>query len=80
MKLYKFYKDDCPPCYVMERLIAKIGIPDNTELVKMNVKNEENLKVAKANGIDIIPALMFEDGRILKGNKTEIEIKEFLQV
>lgn len=80
MKLYKFYKKNCAPCYAMERRLVQIGIPENVELIPMDVGVIENLEIAKEFGLEKVPVLMFEDGRKLEGMRTAEELRSFLGV
>lgn len=78
--VYKFYKSDCAPCYALSRLLLNIKIPQEIEIVQKNVSMEENKIFAKEHGINTVPALMFEDGRILKGLITRDNLISFLTV
>lgn len=78
MKLYKYYKNDCAPCYALSRILMNINLPKNIEIVPMNVGIEENKTKAKELGISAVPVLMFEDGRKLEGKKTKEEIINFI--
>lgn len=80
MKVYKFYKNDCPPCYALGRIFYQMEIPKDVEIVEMNVGIEENKILAKNNGIDTVPALMKEDGSILIGKMTKQNVLDFLEV
>jgi predicted DsbA family dithiol-disulfide isomerase len=80
LKIYKFYKNDCPPCYSLGRILNHIHIPENIELIPKNIEIEENKKFAKENGIDKVPALMNEEGLKIIGLKTESEILDFLAI
>lgn len=78
MKLFKFYKNNCAPCYSVTRTLTKLNVSDKFDLVQLNVELPENKKMAVEKGIKIVPVLMLEDGRMLEGMKTEKEIVEFL--
>lgn len=80
MKLYKFYKQNCAPCYAMERRLTQIGIPVGVELIPMDVGIRENLALAKELGFEKVPVFMFEDGRKLEGMRTAEELRAFLGV
>ena len=67
MKLYKFYKNGCAPCYVLSRMLMTINIPKDIEIVGVNVELEENKNFAKENDIDRVPVLMLETGEKLVG-------------
>jgi thioredoxin-like negative regulator of GroEL len=77
-KLYKFYKNDCPPCYSLSRNLIKVSIPDTIELVELNVGEDKNKEFAKEFGIDKVPTLLFENGNKLSGIKTREEIQSFI--
>lgn len=77
-KLYKFYKDNCAPCKAMDKLLERIELPDDVELVYLDVGKEEGRQEAKRRGIQSVPSLAFEDGSPLIGMKTEEVIKEFI--
>jgi predicted DsbA family dithiol-disulfide isomerase len=77
-KLYKFYKKDCPPCYSLERILLQIEIPKQIELINSNIAIDENKNLAKENGIDKVPSLLFENGNKLVGLKSKEEIIEFI--
>ena len=49
-------------------------------IVPKNVGEEENKLFAKSNGINNVPALMFEDGRKIVGNLTKDQVINFLKV
>jgi thiol-disulfide isomerase/thioredoxin len=77
-KLFKFYKNDCPPCYAMARNLLQLKLADTMEIVELNVNDETNKELAKENGIDKVPALMLENGNKLIGLKNKEEIMAFI--
>lgn len=79
IKLYKFYKNNCSPCYVLARILVVVDMPEDVELVNINVENEENKAFALKNEIEKVPVLMFEDGRKLILPKSKIEVINFLK-
>lgn len=79
MKVYKFYKNDCAPCYALQRILNHINIPEDIEIINMNINLEENKELAKENKINKVPSLMFENGIKLVGLKTEEETLNFLK-
>jgi len=78
MILFKFYKDNCAPCYAMQRRLDQIGLPEGVTLIPLNIAEEANKKLAKEKGFDKVPVLMFSDGRSLQGMKTADELRAFL--
>ena len=90
MIVYKFYKPDCTPCYVLSRILKHIAIPKDITFINLNIEDEENKTFAKENNIDKIPSLMFSFAKVLFsslmfsngvkiiGLKTEEEIVKFL--
>lgn len=78
MKLYKYYKTNCAPCYAMDRILNTMDIPSNIQLIRVNVEIEENKRDAKEKGINSVPVLLFEDGRMLSGSKSREEIINFI--
>jgi thiol-disulfide isomerase/thioredoxin len=78
LKVYKFYKNDCPPCYALGRIFYQIEIPDNVEIVEMNVAEDNNKNFAKSKGINTVPALMKESGEFITGKMTKTSVLEFL--
>lgn len=78
MKIYKFYKEDCPPCYALGRLLYQITIPTNIEIINMNVKQDDNKSLAKSHGIEKVPALLKEDGSILSGSISKEALLTFI--
>lgn len=78
MIVYKFYKPDCTPCYVLSRILKHIAIPKDITFINLNIEDEENKTFAKENNIDKIPSLMFSNGVKIIGLKTEEEIVKFL--
>jgi glutaredoxin len=79
LKVYKFYKNDCVPCYALQRILNHINIPKDIEIINMNINLEENKELAKENEINKVPSLMFENGIKLVGLKTEEETLNFLK-
>lgn len=77
-KLYKFYKNDCSPCYAMARNLLQLHLADTMDIVELNVNDETNKELAKENGIDKVPALMLENGNTLIGLKNKDEIMAFV--
>jgi len=53
-------------------------LPENIEVIELNVGDEKNKELAKKNEIDKVPALMFEDGRKIIGSKTKQEVIDFI--
>jgi hypothetical protein len=78
IKLFKFYKQNCAPCYTISRILVQVEIPENIEIIPINVGLEENKKFAKDNEINIVPALMFENGTKIIGLKNKQEVIDFL--
>lgn len=78
IKLYKFYKSNCAPCYALSRILIQTKLPENIEVIELNVGDEKNKELAKKNEIDKVPALMFEDGRKIIGSKTKQEVIDFI--
>ncbi len=77
-KLYKFYKNDCSPCYAMARNLLQLRLADTMEIVELNVELEENKQLAVDKGISKVPVLMLENGNKLVGLKTKDEIMKFV--
>lgn len=77
-KLYKFYSNSCAPCAAMDKVLKKIEMPQDIELIYLNVGEEKGREEAKKRGIFSVPALSFESGNTLIGMKTEEKIKEFI--
>lgn len=81
MVVYKFYKDNCPPCYSMSRLLNHIGVPnENVKLINVNVDVEENKDLVTHYNVDNVPTLISENGNRLTGLKSKIELEKFLTV
>ena len=78
MIVYKFHKPDCAPCYALSRILKHIEIPEDIEIINLNVNEETNKAIAKENSIDKVPALMFENGIKIVGLKSEDEVVSFL--
>ena len=79
MKIFKFYKKNCPPCYAFNRILNHIEIPENIEIINLDVEIEEYKNMAKSHGIKIVPSLLSENGNILNESKTEENILLFLK-
>ena len=77
-KLYKFYKNDCSPCYAMGRNLLQLHLADTIDIVELNVELEENKQLAIDKGISKVPVLMLENGNKLVGLKTKDEIMKFI--
>lgn len=81
MKLYKFYKSNCVPCYTLGRILNTIKIPDGIELVELNVDFPENKELAKSYGAKKVPFLVFEDNsKSIEGSQTRESVIDFLKV
>ncbi len=78
-KVYKFYKPNCPPCYALGRILNIIEIPENIEIINLNVELNENKILAKNNSIEKVPALLSEKGIKIVGNNTKEEILLFFK-
>ena len=78
--VYKFYKDNCAPCYNLNRILNVINVPENIEIIPKNVNLDENKILAKSFGIDKVPALLFESGKSLIGQHNKDEVVNFLSV
>jgi len=78
MVLYKFYKNDCPSCYAISRLLMRAEIPSDVEIIQKNVELSENKDFAKNNNINKVPVLMFENGNKLEGHIPMSQLLEFL--
>ncbi len=78
MKLYKFYKEGCAPCYSLSRILTRVSIPEDIEIISKNLSLEENKEFAKENGITKVPVLMFENGNKLEGANPLSLVSEFL--
>jgi len=79
-KVYKFYKSNCPACYALERKLIQIGVPEDIEIIKLNVEDENNLKFAKSLGLNIVPALVFEsNNKTISGKIITDELVDFLK-
>jgi hypothetical protein len=76
LKLYKFYKDDCVPCRSLSKLLSEIHIPENLEIVNINIK--ENMDFTIQNKITGVPTLMYENGNKLIGLKPKEELLSFI--
>lgn len=80
-KLYKFYKKDCVPCYNLGRILSTIKIPEDIELIELNVDLPENKKLAKEYGANGVPFLIFKDGDVfLEGSQTRESVINFLNL
>lgn len=80
MKLYKFFKPDCKPCSTLAKVMDTLNLPEDLEIIPLDVSFEENKKMAYANGINQTPSLMYEDGRKMVGFRTRPELLEFLNL
>jgi thiol-disulfide isomerase/thioredoxin len=80
-ELYKFYKNDCAPCYALSRnlIVLENEIPEDINIIEKNVGIEENKILAKSFGLDGVPALVFPNGNKLIGSKnTKEQILNFI--
>lgn len=80
MQVYKFYKDNCPGCYSLSRVLSVMELKD-VEIIEKNVGDEENKKLAKSFGLSLVPALVkVKSGKSIIGGKLKRdEILEFLK-
>ena len=79
MKLYKFYKKGCPPCYSLSRILKTINIPESIDVINVDTAIESNKELINIFDIDQIPALVFENGEQLIGMHSKLEIEQFLR-
>ena len=77
-KIYKFWKNDCTPCRALSKKLETMKIPDDVEIISLNIDNENNFQLAIANGISSVPALLDEKGNKLIGLMPDKEIIEFI--
>lgn len=78
--LYKFYKNNCGPCYMLQRTLSSVEIPEDVKIVEISVEEEVNKEFAKKHGIEIVPVLMFENGDKLQGKIRAKDLFTFLEV
>ena len=81
IELYKFYKNDCAPCYSMSRnlIILEDRIPEDIKIIEKNVGIEESKLLAKSFGINKVPMLIFPHNKKMIGGKiSKEEIIEFI--
>ena len=80
MQVYKFYKNNFPGCYSLSRTLSTIELK-NIEIIEKNVENEDDKKLAKSFGLNIVPALVkVKSGKSIIGGKLKRdEILEFLK-
>jgi hypothetical protein len=81
MKIYKFYKPECDPCKTLVKMMDKMEIPPEYEIIEIDVNVEINKQFAYSNGINKTPSLMYEDGsKKMIGLKRREEIMAFFGI
>lgn len=78
MKLYKFYKPNCAPCEKQDEMLKFNLGEKESEIIRLNIMERDNLHKLKEQGFKTVPILMFENGLSLEGHVPEINLVEFL--
>ena len=78
MKLYKFQKDMCSGCNTITAILKTIELPDDIELITIDVMQPENKHYLSEYGITSVPVLMFENGNRLIGATNKNRVVEFI--
>ena len=79
MNLYKIYKEDCPPCKTMTKLLGLIEISEGINIIPIDAKNENNKWFIDKHSIKITPTLLFENGLKLEGVKRKEILQKFIE-
>ena len=79
-KLYKFYADWCGPCKSLSSIIDQVEMPDDVELIDMNV-DEEGRDMAQMMGVRSIPTMCLVDseGKLIATKVGMMNKEQFLE-
>lgn len=72
----KFYKPDCVPCAMLSRTLSFLGV----EVESIDITLPENVHYVHDYSLTSVPTLVREDGEVLRGNTTMLQLKRFLNL
>jgi thiol-disulfide isomerase/thioredoxin len=83
LKIYDFYAKWCNPCKALAKTLETIELPEDIELIKIDVEEDENEELITKFRIKNVPVLVMvdEEGNELKrvgGNIPKPQIIEFI--
>lgn len=83
LKIYDFYATWCNPCKALAKTLETIELPEDIELIKIDVEEDENEELITKFRIKNVPVLVIvdEEGNELKrvgGNISKSQIIEFI--
>ena len=78
MKLYKFFSKSCIPCRTISGILKSIEIPENIELIEIDVELEENKDMVRKHRVSGVPTLSFDNGKQLVGLTNKEKILQFI--
>lgn len=77
MKVYKFYKDDCPPCSVLSSILSSLELND-VEIIPVDVQSDDGMKFARSKGVSSVPTMIRDDGVMMVGMRGKDKVSLFL--
>ncbi len=78
MKLFKFYKPDCQPCKFLDSVLRTLDIPQDVEVIPINILEEDNADFVIEFKLSAVPTLVFENGYRHQGMMPSHEFQTWL--